>query len=282
MEIYRLESQSEREILQQARKAGFKVPMAREELRDVIDIALWAGQMLMQHGAETARVEETVHRIGTGLGANWMDILVSPNAIIATTVSGAEFRTKIRRVVNIGINMEIIAQISDLSRAVTKGDLDRFATRAELERIDRLGRNYTRWQTAFMVALACGAFSQLFGGGLPELLVTFLASGVAMLFRQQLQILYFNTLLVTVSTAFVAGLLSSALSKLGALPNPQIVIASSVLLLVPGVHLINASEDLIQGHLITGVARGLTGLLLSLGIAVGLLLAMSLMGITNI
>ena len=32
--------------------------MAREELRDVIALSLWAGQMLLQNGADSQRVEE--------------------------------------------------------------------------------------------------------------------------------------------------------------------------------------------------------------------------------
>jgi uncharacterized membrane protein YjjP (DUF1212 family) len=56
-----------------------KPPLEHDALRDVIDLTLWTGQMLLQHGAESARIEETVHRMGTGLGADWLDILVSPN-----------------------------------------------------------------------------------------------------------------------------------------------------------------------------------------------------------
>lgn len=279
MEEFGLNQEQDKEFLARARKAGFKLPMAREELRDVIDIALWAGQLLLQHGAETARVEETVHRIGTGLGANWLDILVSPNAIVATTISGHEFRTKIRRVVNIGINMEIIVQISELSRRVSAGEADRFATRAALERIDAIQRNYNRPLTVLMVGLACGAFSQMFGGGLIELLITTLAAALAMLLRQELNMRHFNPLLVTMAVAFAAGVAGSFPAWLGLVYQRETVIASAVLLLVPGVHLINAAEDLIQGHLITGLARGVTGLLISFGIAVGVLLAMTLMGI---
>src|SRR5262245_6497478 len=98
-----------------------KPPLERERLPVVMDLSLWAGQLLLQHGAESARIEETVHRLGTGLGADWMDILVSPNAIVATTLSDQEFRTKIRRVVGIGVNMEIITEINDLSRRVSAG-----------------------------------------------------------------------------------------------------------------------------------------------------------------
>ncbi len=42
-----------------------KTPLDREALRDVIDLALWAGQLLLQHGAESEQIEQTIHRLGT-------------------------------------------------------------------------------------------------------------------------------------------------------------------------------------------------------------------------
>src|SRR4051812_31778333 len=102
-----------------------KPPLDHETLRDVIDLALWAGQLLLQNGAESARVEETVYRLGIALGAHWMDILVSPNAILVTTISDQEFRTKIRRVAAMGVNMQIIAEVRKLVHQVERGQIDR-------------------------------------------------------------------------------------------------------------------------------------------------------------
>ena len=59
-------------------------------------------------------------------------------------------------------------------------------------------------------------------------------------------------------------------------------LVSAVLLLVPGVPLINAADDLLKGHLIMGIARGVTGLIISLAIALGLLLAMRLLGVSGL
>ena len=71
------------------------------------DLALWAGQMLLQNGAETERVEETVQRIGQRLGCDSLDILVSPNGLLVTTISDGEFRTRLRRVVHFGVDMAV-------------------------------------------------------------------------------------------------------------------------------------------------------------------------------
>lgn len=267
---------------QDTRNRYHKPQLEREALRDVIDLALWAGQLLLQHGAESARVEESVHRLGTALGADWIDVLVSPNVIAITANSGEEFRTKIRRVITLGVNMRIIDEVNDISRRVTEEKMDRFDVRQQFKRIDSLPPQYSRWQIVIMVGLACGSFSRLFGGDWPVFIVTFAAASVAMTVRQILTRRYFNGLMIVVITAFIAGVIASIATVLHLSPKPEIALASSVLLLVPGVQLINAAEDLIKGHVVTGITRGIMGGLISLGIALGLALAIQLMGVPNL
>lgn len=46
--------------------------------------------------------------------------------------------------------------------------------------------------------------------------------------------------------------------------------------------LINAAEDLIKGHMVIGLVRGASGMIVSLAIALGLLLAMTLAGVPGL
>lgn len=262
--------------------ANAETGLDRETLRDVIDLSLWAGQMLLQSGAGSQRVEETVHRLGTGLGCDWMDVLVSPNALIVTTISGQEFRTKIRRVVSLGVNMNVLTEINQISRLVTAGHLDRFQLRAELERIDKQAIPYSRWQVVLMVGLSCAAISRLLDGDWPVFAVTFVAASLASLTQQTLRKRTFNPFLTVVATAFAAGFVASSAFLFNWSPYPEVAMISAVLPLVPGVLLINAAEDFLKGHLVVGLVRGLTGGIISLAIALGLLFAMWLTGIRNI
>ena len=259
-----------------------KPPLKRIVLRDVIDLALWAGQLLLQHGAETERIEETVHRLGTALGADWMDILISPNAIIATTISGDEFRTKVRRVAVLGVNMTVIAEINDLSRRVEAGQLDRFGVRSELMRISTLKPVYNRWLVVIMVGLACAPLPPLFGGGWAAFALGWGASSAATFVRQELIRRYFNPLVIVTITSFTAAMIASLGYRFQWTATPSEALAASVLLLVPGVHLINAAEDMLKGHMVTGVIRGVLGAVISAAIGLGLLTAMRIVGIFSL
>ena len=254
----------------------------RDTLTDIVDLALWAGQLLMQNGAESERVEETVHTMGTGLGCDWGDVLVFPNAIVLTHMSGEEVRTRIQRVAEAGVNMTLISAISHLTHRVGEGKYDRFQVRAELERINSTPRHYNRLLTTLAVGLTCAAFSRLFGGDWNIFGVTLVAALAAMVVRQELYERQFNALLVTVVTAFIAGSLVGLSDLLRISSQSEIGMAASVLLLVPGVSFINAVEDQIKGHTLAGLARGVTGVLIILAIALGLLLAIELTGVAGL
>lgn len=256
-----------------------KNPLDRETLRDIIDLCLWTGQLLLQHGAEAERVEETVHRLGTAFGCDWLDILVSPNVLAITVNSGEEFRSKIRRIVRFGVDLNRVTAINSLSRRVEKGEINRSQYRAFLERIDKGALHHNRWVVVGMVGLACAAFCGLSGGDSVAVGITFVAASIAMMVRQELQRRYFNPLLVVVATAFVASLISSSGAVFNWTTTPEAALVASVLLLVPGVPLINAAEDIIKGHLLMGLARGVNGILVSLAIALGMLIAFWLTGV---
>ena len=259
-----------------------KTPLDYETLRDVIDLALWAGQLLLQNGAESQQVEETVHRLGTGLGCDWLDIFVSPNALVITATSHGEFRTKVRRVVNIGVNLRVVVEVSTLVQRVLVGKIYRFELRSELVRVSQFKASYSRWTVALTVGAACAAFSRLFGGDWLVFAITFVASTAAMLVRQELHKRHFNPFLTTVLTAFTASAIAGIAPLLQIGNEPRLTLISAVLLLVPGVPLINSVQDLMKGYMITGIARGVTGGAVAACIALGLLLAMSLLKVNGL
>jgi uncharacterized membrane protein YjjP (DUF1212 family) len=257
-----------------------KRPLSHEELTDIIDLCLWSGQMLLQFGANSFRVEDSVHRIGTGLGCDWLDIIVRTESITVTASSGGEFRTKTRRVVGVGVNMARMTAINSLSREIERGEVDRFEARQKLQQISTMSGNYNRWVVVIMVGLACGAFSQLFGGDWQILLVTFLAASAAMFVRQEMHKQQFNPFIITTVCAAVAGLIASVSGLLHFGTAPEAAMTASVLLLVPGVPLINATHDFLRGYMSNGITRGVLGLIISMCIALGLVIAILLTGVT--
>lgn len=256
-----------------------KQPLSYEALRDTIDLSLWAGQLLLQYGANSERVESAVHRIGTGLGCDWMDVDVSLDALTITATSGQDFRTKTRRIIRRGVNFKVVAAVNNLGRHVADEHIDRHQARAELEQIAADPPGFPFWLNLIAVSLACAAFSRLFGGGWAAFMTTLVATGVAMLLRQQLASHYFNPYLIVIAASFVASLVASIANVFFLPAAASVAIIASVLFLVPGVPLINAAQDLMRGYTDNGISRGMDGLIISLSIAIGVFLTLSITGL---
>jgi uncharacterized membrane protein YjjP (DUF1212 family) len=83
-------------------------------------------------------------------------------------------------------------------------------------------------------------------------------------------------------TAFAVRVIASAALLFNLGNQPQLALVASVLLLIPGVPLINSVQDLLKGYMLTGIARGVTGGMIAACIALGLLLAMSLLKVNGV
>jgi uncharacterized membrane protein YjjP (DUF1212 family) len=75
--------------------------------------------------------------------------------------------------------------------------------------------------------------------------------------------------------AFSASAIAAAFIKLDIAKIHEPAFATSVLFLIPGVPLINAFSDLIDGNLNNGLIRGINGFIISFTIALGLLTSMA-------
>jgi len=258
----------------------------RAELREVLAIALRAGQIMLESGANTARTEDTMRRIGRGLGAEDLDTYVTPSGIIASAHAHDEHRTRILRISSHGVDLGHMASVVDVATRIEQGKIDRRGTISELNKIAAQPRSYGRWTTNIAVAVACACFSILFGGQLWEFLVVMIASGLAQFIRERLNRLGINRLLVTgivsgiatfialtlvLSVPGLAPLMTAYVPWLPA-PHPSVAIsvAASVILLVPGILMVSSISDLFRGDTLAGMARAAMALLTIFSIGIGM------------
>ena len=244
----------------------------------MIDLALWLGKLLLEHGSPAPRVERTVELVGTSLGCDHLDILVSPNVIMVTTSEGLQFRTKARRVAALHVNIGRVVTLGDLVRDVSTGRCGRVKLRERLESIASSPPEYSRPTAIAMVGLACAAFSRLFDGDWPTFGIVLVAASAGMAVRQELAARRYAPVLTVLAVSFTASLISVFATRFVHTATPQHALAASVLLLVPGVPLINAFEELVRGYSLMAVSRGVQGLAISLAIALGMLVATGWLG----
>lgn len=251
--------------------------LSQIEHTDIVRLIVRAGMQLLQYGAESKLAEQTTVRLGMALGLESVEVSLTANAILVTGLYKGRCITSNRRVFDRGINMHVLCEIQRLCIRAEQQELN---CQQITERLDAITPyKYNRWVIVLMVGLSCGSFSHLFGGDLIVFAMTFLASALAMITRQEMAQRHHNPIINFCLTAFVATLVATIAVRWQFGNQPQLVMAASVLLLVPGFPLINAVSDLLKGHVITGFARWVMASLLSLGAATGIALAMAVTGI---
>jgi uncharacterized membrane protein YjjP (DUF1212 family) len=246
------------------------------QLGKIADVLLETGALLMAAGANTGRIRVTIDRIAHSLGYQ-VDLLITHRALMLSVIDddGEFYTSKLKRTPPHGVNFTMLSGISRMSWRVQDEDWNLDQIKSDLERLKALP-HYPRYVILLLVALAGASFCRLFGGGIVEMGVAFVATIAGLYVRQEAMKKNFNLYLCILMAATTASIISGFAVKFGIGENPEHAFATSVLFLIPGVPLINSFTDLIDGNISTGIVRGTNGMIIAFCIALGLLISMYL------
>lgn len=105
--------------------------------REVTRLCIQSALMLLQHGAESTLVEQVSERLGLALGADSVEISISANAIVLSTLSRQRCITTTRRNVDRGINMQVVTAVQHTMIMAERGLLSIGDVRKRLIRSNR-------------------------------------------------------------------------------------------------------------------------------------------------
>ncbi len=243
----------------------------------VMDLALQAGHILLQSGAEISRVEETMQRICAHFGVRSEHVFVLTNGIFFTGGGDREHVfAKVEHIPVSGTRMDRIVEVNQLSRDIERG---RYTVEAAVERLGQI-RNMTEKRKMVRV-LAAGAgsagFCFMFGGDLADTACAFAAGFLMYLFLLYLSAGRLSRIVSNILGAAIVTLLCTAAQKLGIGHHMNFMIIGSIMPLVPGVAFTNAIRDIANGDYLSGAVRMLDAMLVFVCIAVGAGMSMALL-----
>ena len=248
-----------------------------EEQTKITQAIIKSAVLMLEFGAESILIEQTAQRLGLALGVDSVEMSLIPSAIVLTTLYNNQSVTTTRSVHHKPINMSIVCDVQKMLIQVEKNKFDSLYVRTTLKNI--LPNYYNRWAIVFMVGLACASFAILQDGDVSSFFITFIVACIAMFIRQELNKRRFVMIITFGLTAFLATVLASSIMFFIDTSSANIVFASSVLLLVPGVPFVNSFLDAFKGYLSMGWGRWLQATILTVASSMGIVLAMSLLNI---
>ena len=239
--------------------------------KELSEILLEVGALLMASGANSSRIRITIMRIAKAYGFN-AELMITHRALMLSVANDEydHFQSSLKRTSPHGANFRMVSGISRMSWRIVDENWNFEQIWAEISRLKSLP-HYPRFVTLSTVALAGASFCRLFGGGMFELLVAFIATFIGLFVRQEASKRNFNGYLCIFFASLTSCLISGASVKLNLGTEPEYAFATSVLYLIPGIPLINSLSDLLDGNIMNGIVRGTNGLIIAFAIAFGML-----------
>jgi uncharacterized membrane protein YjjP (DUF1212 family) len=247
-------------------------------LEEVAHLVLHVGRVLLENGADTAQVQESMGRFAAAFGCE-ANLGVTYEALVLTVASGGQFRTKVGyRVPAMNVNLAAVEGVDHVVEEVEKGRWGLAESREELEAIEKRSPLFGRWLVVIALGLTAGSLARLFGGDWPTFWVAWLAGSIGMWLRQELGRRRLNIFFIPFAAALASGVIGGIAVLLRVSGTPALCLVAPAMIIVPGVPLVNGVRDMIKNHMTVGLARLGLGNLITLGIACGLFVAAFLTG----
>lgn len=236
--------------------------------KQVMELALAAGHILLENGAEIFRVEETMDRICRHYGLESGSAFVLSNGIFMTAGSEREnFFAKVQHIPVSGTHLDKVTAVNQLSREIAQ---DRYTVEEALQELERIRTMPGKRKSAQILASGIGsaAFCILFGGSWMDGLVA-LAAGL-LLYIYVLQVgVHLSKIVGNIIGGALVTLFCGTMHALGIGAHLNFMIIGSIMPLIPGVAFTNAIREMADADYISGSVRMMDALVGFISIATG-------------
>lgn len=249
------------------------IELTKTEQTELIDCLLNMGQLLLKCGAEISRVEDTVSRMAKAYGCIRVDVFVITSIIsLSIEFPDRELLTDTRRVFTSSeTDFTRLEHLNHISRSCCQNPFPLAELRKELQQVASEEKTFTSQLLGSIIG--AGAFAVFFGGSLWDgLAAAVFAVGICFLQRQfgktEVSPAGAN-LLIALITGLVVGLVGRVIPGV----HLDKILIGDIMLLIPGLAMINAVRNILGGNTISGLLRLTESLIWAVALAGGFMLA---------
>lgn len=244
---------------------------SKTNMRDVLDLAMNMGRVLLQNGAEIFRVEETIEHVCRRYQIKDVEPFVMSNGIFITARDeNEEIYAKVKHIPIAGFHLGIVTEVNDLSREISAGKVDLHEAVKRLAEIEKMPQKRGRLRV-LAAGVGSGCFCYLLQANLWESMIAVLIGCLLYIFVIWGQNHHLTKIIINI----IGGAFITVMALLAVqIPWPFAVrvdkiIIGSILPLVPGVAFVNSIRDIANSDFISGIVRIMDALLVFVYIAIG-------------
>lgn len=233
----------------------------------IIETTLLAGKIMIENGADMARVDDTLKRIARNSGITDPAIFETTTGIMMS-VKGAH--AQVVSIQRRRIDLERIARVNDISRAYQEKKKTLLEVNQYLKNLEQTAPDFKVYWLVLAAGIVGCTLEIMYGGSWRDFLPTFCLSALGYYIFYLINTRFRVKFASEFIAALVIGFLAIFCERSGIAKSYGMIIIGSVMPLVPGVPLTNAVRDLLAGHILSGIARATEGLLSAVAIGMGI------------
>ncbi len=240
----------------------------------IMEVCLLAGKLLLQSGAETYRVEDTMKRIADAFHIDESHSFITPTGIIFSIGVEESAKTKLTRVSNRTTDLHKVALVNTISREITGEELTLQEAYDKLKKLEKEKVTFPIRIQIIAAAISSGCFLMMFGGAWNDFFPAVVSGGAGFTGLVCIHKLVPIKFLSEFMASVIIGMVSVFFVHVGIGGELDKIIIGSVMPLVPGVLITNAVRDLMADHLLTGLSKGAEAALTAIAVGSGVALVL--------
>lgn len=236
------------------------------------------GEILLTHGAEVSRIEDTIGRLCEAYGFVRSDVFTITSSVIVTaTLPDGRTITQTRRIRERDTDLGRVEKINALSRKICAHPLNLEQFQKEVQEIREKKKISPLLQLA-MYMMISASLSVFFRGTARDGLAAALSGVVLFATLYGSAALKINNLIQTMFCSAVTAMAVVILVKVGIGFHPDKITIGNIMLVIPGIQLTNSLRDMISGDTISGLLNMSEALLKAISVAMGFALVLLIGG----
>ena len=245
------------------------------DINKILKTAKLISQVMLENGAETYRVEDTIMRICQSFSFTEVEAIVIPTGVfISVSLDGvSNNHTVIKRVKKRTVDLSKVNSANTISRQITSGTINLDLAILQLENMLAASPEKRVFPT-LAAGLSAGFFTLLFGGGLFDFSIASFSGAIVQLaafFLKREDMFHF---IISLTGGIITALIAIAATQIFSTGNLELIISGGIMPLLPGLAMTNAIRDSMRGDLVSGVARGTEALIVAVALAVGVMIVL--------
>ena len=244
----------------------------QKHMEQVAQLASHAAQIILENGAETYRVEDTVFRICQSYGYQ-AEVIALVTCVMLSVSDGEQHISTLRRVSKRSMNLFRVNMINDLSREIARNQMDvgsAWKALCDIKISDAFGAKHI----PIMAGLAAGFFALVFGGGAIHFALALACGYTTQILFMLIGDIHYSPVLLNLLGGIVCSLLTMiGFYAFGLTPTDiEITLSASIIPLISGLMMTNAMRDTLRGDYISGMARGMEAMMIAVMVSIGICL----------